>query len=48
MVNKHYLEQAEYETYYPGIMLKQRMNKNIRFVKQCELPNNHFDVDFEE
>ena len=45
-MNLHYLEQAEYETYYPKIMLQQRMNKNITILKDCELPSDDFDIDF--
>jgi hypothetical protein len=47
MVNLSYLEHAEYETYYPRIMLHARMNKNIKFVKECQLANDDFDTDFD-
>lgn len=44
-----WLEQIEYETYYPRLMLEQRMNQNIQFRKgNLELEDEDFEFDIDK
>jgi len=48
MCNQQYLKDAEYETFYPRIMLEQRMNRNIKVIKgSSNLASKEFDMDLD-